>query len=464
MFSSIAAAVTPKADFSLADVQDVVDALREENAALKAQVAILSNVSVDGSAPPAAAPTIATAASLAASASTDATARCLATELRHLEAAVDAARLQGHVEREELALRCEELGRALEQRVLQAERAQHEAVEQARHASRQQVEALEEQLAWLAEEQAQREALDGGTYGAAAKLGAAEEREATLRYRCDKYEAERAALERERDAERARHADELRQAERAAVEHAAESEERLHKVETAQRVQAQLESQLVRLSEGFNKQVEEVLSVQRTLERTRETTVDKATARSWVVNYVEASQQRGRGGGGHAGELLGLMADWWAFTSEDLQRVGLGGAPHPSVEAAALTPSESSLSQAFAFFLDDESEEELLTGRQLQPQQHQQRRRPQQQQPAAHAEAAHAAPPPPGKAVLQRQPPPPRSPVRVTAAPSFIISTPMVVPTVEPPAARSLLLGAATPATADARSVATPGTSERLER
>ena len=53
---------------------------------------------------------------------------CLGTELEQLEGAVERTRLQGAIEREELAVRCDELGRALEQRVLLAERMQHEAV------------------------------------------------------------------------------------------------------------------------------------------------------------------------------------------------------------------------------------------------------------------------------------------------------------------------------------------------
>ena len=504
MLSSIGAALTPKADFSLGDIIDEVRTLRDENAALKAQLAVHSRAAITSEevppppeeppapATPAAPVTPAAAAAPAPSTANaadtlfdrimvmsggeavelegepvelaprddaDVTARCLASELRTLEAVAETTRVQGHVEREELALRCEELGRALEQRVLQAERAQHEAVEDARRASRQQVEALEEQLAWLAEEQAQRDALDDGAYGEHAKLEAAEQRAAELRYRCDKYEAERGMLQRDLDAERAKHAEELRRAERTAAEHLAESESRLRQVQSAQTVRAQLEAQLVRLSEGFNKQVEEVLAVQRKLDQTKAQSVDKATARSWIVNLVEATQQGGRGAG-HAAELLGLMSEWWAFTREDKQRVGLSDAPHPSVEAAQITPSERSLMDAFASFLDDESAEELGA------QQQRQRGRPAQQQRGMVPERraiAEPPPQPPGKAVLLRQPPAPAptSPVRVTATPSLTsFSTPRspgftpAAGVAVPPAvdARSLsLLGAPTPATADAR-------------
>ena len=54
-------------------------------------------------------------------------------------------------------------------------------------------------------------------------------------------------------------------------------------------------------------QVEEVLALQRELDRTRKGTVEKAAARSWVVNYVEASRSRYETS--HAEELLGARCD-----------------------------------------------------------------------------------------------------------------------------------------------------------
>ena len=46
MLSSIGAALTPKADFSLGDIIDEVRTLRDENAALKAQLAVHSRAAV----------------------------------------------------------------------------------------------------------------------------------------------------------------------------------------------------------------------------------------------------------------------------------------------------------------------------------------------------------------------------------------------------------------------------------
>ena len=72
----------------------------------------------------------------------------------------------------------------------------------------------------------------------------------------------------------------------------------------------------------------------------------------------------GGGGGGsslagssssHAAELLNLMAEWWEFSKEDRQRVGLSNDLHPSIEAKLATPTEGSLTEAFASFLDDEA-------------------------------------------------------------------------------------------------------------
>ena len=387
------AALAPKADFSLGDVIDEVHKLREENAALKAQIAILS-VAADGVSPM---PVIKPLASTSTAAA--ATERCLTAEVARLEASVEAARLQGVLDREALALRCDELGRALEQRVLQAERAQHEAVAHARQASREQVEALEEQLAALAEEAAQHEALSDA-YGAEARLEAAEQRAAEWSHRCERKAAECEQLRSELESARASHAEKLRAAESAAAASAAEADGRRDAVQKATSVKLQLESQLVRLSEGFNKQVEEVLSVQRLLERTRQSSIDKATARSWVVNFVEATIGRQHR---HADELLQLMSEWWEFTREDLQRVGLSADPHPTREAA-LTPSASSLSDAFATFLDDESAKAAMAQR--------------------GGDAAAAS----RRGAL----PPPRSPVRVADSPAM--------PAVEPPEARSLLV------------------------
>jgi multidrug efflux pump subunit AcrA (membrane-fusion protein) len=74
-----------------------------------------------------------------------------------------------------------------------------------------------------------------------------------------------------------------------------------------------LQGQLVRLSEGFNKQVEEVFALQQQLQAAKASSVDKAIARSWVVNYVES------GNTARGDEMLQLMAEWWDFSEADMQ-------------------------------------------------------------------------------------------------------------------------------------------------
>ena len=443
MLSGALDSILPRAEFTVNDIIDEVHALREENAALKKQVAILSSLDANGTTPPAARAAAAAAAAAVAAASANVgssssddvettTRCCLAAEVKSLEGAIDLVRLQGSVEREELALRCEELGRALEQRVLQAERAQHDAVAQARQSSRAQVDALEEQLAQLAEELAQKEALSE-LYGASAHQAAAAELAAQWEHKFDRSERECARLRQELETERAEHGEALAAAEAKAAEHAAEAESRKSAVAGAASVKAQLESQLVRLSEGFNKQVEEVLAVQKVLQATRESTVDKASARSWVVNFVEATTHGGAGIGGgsggsslagssssHAAELLNLMAEWWEFSKEDRQRVGLSNDLHPSIEAKLATPTEGSLTEAFASFLDDEAardrEEALIEAEKAAARRRGQRAQQHSSQPSS---------------------PNTRSPGVRAAAQKNGTSA---VPAIEPPEARSLLL------------------------
>ena len=64
----------------------------------------------------------------------------------------------------------------------------------------------------------------------------------------------------------------------------------------------QLQLQLGRLSEGFNKQVEEVMALREQLKSTQADSVPKGSARSWIVNFVESV------GNPHSEELLRLIA------------------------------------------------------------------------------------------------------------------------------------------------------------
>lgn len=76
--------------------------------------------------------------------------------------------------------------------------------------------------------------------------------------------------------------------------------------------------------------------------------VDRQVARSWVVTFLEHSSRRG--GSARQKELLGLMAEWWAFSPEDKMRAGLA----PSADALH-TPHES-LGERWSEFLHREAE------------------------------------------------------------------------------------------------------------
>lgn len=367
---------------NLRAVVDEVHRLREENANLKRQVTMLTNLrpsdepnstplaqhdggdsgaddgDAEGSGGVAADAGNGGAAGARGSggAPAEASLRCLVHEVSLLEAAAEQGRMRASVEREALAMRCDELGHALEQRVLQAERTQQAAVAAARQANADTIAQLEEQLATMAEAAARRDALDE-EYGTEAELGAVEQRVVEAVARLERSESAASALRDELSAERAAHAGKL---ERAAEEEArvrAEADELRGQASALQSTNRQLEAQLVRLSEGFNKQVEEVLALQATLQEQRARCVEKAVARGWVVTYVE------QGSGPHADEILRMLAEWWDFTKEDLVRVGLSDEIHPSVEVALAPPAaDASMARAFADFLEGESSGESRAG------------------------------------------------------------------------------------------------------
>lgn len=361
--SSFLSALTPRAEFSLSDVIDEVRELRDENAALKVQVAALTLQAGHGSAAAAADSSSADAATTAATATAvlvpskvaaaerACVTACLGVEMVELEESLERAKLAGAFEREELLVRCEELGRALEQRVLLAERTQQDAVSAAKRQSADAVAALEEQVAALTEALASRDAL-AETYGADAELEEAELRLREARVQGEREAQNASALRDELECARARHVDELRAVERDAGSARAEAAQALQALRANESVVQSLKAQLVRLSEGFNKQVEEVLLLQQRLQQQGASTVHKATARSWVINFIE------NGGTARGDELLRLMAEWWEFSREDCARIGLSDDISPKAEAAMYQPPDASLADSFASFLDAGAEEE----------------------------------------------------------------------------------------------------------
>ena len=113
--SGVLSALLPQAEISLTDLFDEVKSLRMENRDLKAQVSLLAEIGKNNSAESA----TAVAALLAPTSKVAIVAEqkragelrcllaCLACEISSLEQLVENTRLQGNVEREELALRCE---------------------------------------------------------------------------------------------------------------------------------------------------------------------------------------------------------------------------------------------------------------------------------------------------------------------------------------------------------------------
>ena len=201
------------------------------------------------------------------------------------------------MEREELALRCEELGRALEQRV--RVRGQPARQDRARAARRGRAGAPVVPRAGRRFGRAVGAARRGARrsssalselYGASAHQAAAAELAAQWEHKFDRSERECARLRQELETERLEHG--IRGACSGGEQRRPSTLRRLRAVRRgtgaagAASVKAQLESQLVRLSEGFNKQVEEVLAVQKVLQATRDglhrqQLTRRARARGW---------------------------------------------------------------------------------------------------------------------------------------------------------------------------------------
>jgi len=338
---SFLSALAPQAEMSFADIVNEVHRLRSENSTLKTQVGMLSDL---GGGDAQSNNAVVGGDSKISERERDAVVACLAAELKFVEASTEGVWLAEAVRREELTLQCE---RALEMRA-QAERTQ-QAVAAERAEERQRsaaaVAALEDQLTLMADEAARRSAL-AEEYGAGSELEEEQQRTLAAIARCEHKEAEITRLQAELRAMSVSHESGLRQAEATvkAAEAAAAAQRQKH--EADQGVIKSLEGQLVRLSEGFNGQVEEVIGLQQQLEKSKASTVDKATARSWIVNYVES------GNSARGEEMLRLMAEWWEFSETDLQRLGLrDDAPHPEREYR----TGLSWSDAFAGFLEEET-------------------------------------------------------------------------------------------------------------
>lgn len=281
----------------------------------------------------------------------------LGSEIRAAEADAEASRRRVASAEEELRRSVEELEAELERLAARERRAVASAVSAERRRAAQATASLEEALGAAQDALARREeALDldgGGGYGGGYGGGGGVDQERQLRAewmaKCEHHRARSTALQEEVAALQAVHDDELRR-ERSRAEGA---EGRLAQAEAAARAagatRAQAERQAAQLSLDFNAQVHELALLRQRAERAEQQlsrhTVEKCTARQWIVNFVENEAARP--------ELLRLMATWWEFSEEDLVRVGLRAEALPP--SPFRRPSDGSLLDAFESFLTRES-------------------------------------------------------------------------------------------------------------
>lgn len=398
---SFLSALAPKAEFSFADVVDEVHRLRDENELLRGQVALLTKEKLNpGSTEGAAAAAVeaaaarqqADAAAPAAASSNsaeggtasafaglraelkqnlgvdeheveasqaralgeqlassreelrrlrlerDAAARSLAIELRVAEDAV----LRGALEQEATRSHCNDLTVALQEQAAISQRQQAAAVADSRQQMAAALGEMEEQVLRMQEELARRDALQDD-FGSEAELAEQARQVAEWAARCRLKEAEVARLRDEGEAAQRQFEPQLRRQRARADEAEAALAAAQKQISAQAAVQRHMEAQVVRLSEAFNRQVEERDEVQAGLEASRREQhqmVEKGVARSWIINFVENVD--------HRHEFLQLMANWWEFSEEDLLRVGLADDQPPQPD---LSP-DATLTEAFANYLE----------------------------------------------------------------------------------------------------------------
>ena len=376
----------PTPSFSIADLVDEVRSLREQKAALEGEKSLLeSHVGLlsqqlmlppgertvteapdTGASKPPKSPSdessveqlsvVRAALDAEADAGIAAT-LALGADIRAAEADAEASRRRVASAEEELRRSVEELEAELERLAARERRAVASAVSAERRRAAQATASLEEALGAAQDALARREeALDldgGGGYGGGYGGGGGVDQERQLRAewmaKCEHHRARSTALREEVAALRAAHDDELRR-ERSRAEGA---EGRLAQAEAAARAagatRAQAERQAAQLSLDFNAQVHELALLRQRAERAEQQlsrhTVEKCTARQWIVNFVENEAARP--------ELLRLMATWWEFSEEDSVRVGLRAEALPP--SPFRRPSDGSLLDAFESFLTRES-------------------------------------------------------------------------------------------------------------
>lgn len=289
--------------------------------------------------------------------------RCFAAELRGAEATAETSLLEALVLLEAVRTRCGELEAQLQAQAVDAQRATQAAIAAARAQAHRRTAELEEALGTAQEELARREAaLDAGFYGGGSEeeLDSERRRRAEWMAKCELVQATVAALRAEITTLRASHEPELRSARLRAEAAEASLSSLESRLLSAEASRAQAERQVERLSADFNAQTAELETASARARRAEDKLsrhyVDKASARQWVVNFLENEASRP--------ELLRLMASWWDFSEEDLIRVGLGG--RASARAGGVAPfsdpADGSLLNAFEAFLMDQTSAEYRGG------------------------------------------------------------------------------------------------------
>jgi len=275
----------------------------------------------------------------------DATMSTLLVEVKSLEVDGEAARIDSALGVEGLRAHCAELQLGLDEQRLQMRHAQQTALTIARKQSAARITDLEEQLAAAQDAAAQRELLFD-ELGADSLVEEERRQRAVWMAKCQVREQELRTARDDLGTVGERHAAEMASAKetRNLLESSlGESRQRVADVEEA--LQRQL-SQTERLTQSFDRQVEETAGLRAQLARLQAANagmVEKREARAWVVNFIENADRRP--------ELLQLMASWWDFGEADRLRTGMLEEPPPG-----RTCNTASLSDAFASFLHHESE------------------------------------------------------------------------------------------------------------
>jgi len=275
----------------------------------------------------------------------DAVTGALRAEIQSLELEKEAVQLDAALGVEGLRTHCAELQAALDEQALRAHQAQRAALATARKQSASRMAALEEQLAAMQDAAAQQDLLLN-ELGSDSLLEDERRQRVAWMAKCQVREQELRAARHELATVDERHSSKARAAEEESARLEAQLAAARRQVADHEAAQQRHHAVVERLTQSFDRQVEEAAGLRAQLSRLEAANagmIEKREARAWIVNFVENADRRPA--------LLQLMASWWDFDQADRLRVGLLDEPPPNQRLD--TPS---LSDAFASFLDHESE------------------------------------------------------------------------------------------------------------